>query len=133
MSHIRLRQCIVKRGTDILRPADPKRFDGRQIVDFPFRSNDQGYLPVRTGPRQFNPTQIFVQPLNGGARRQLTATNYSHRNEVVSPDGQWIAFVADAAMRTDSAVAAESDSVALLPHRRREHVGHLRHFHRALR
>ena len=100
----------------ITRPADPKRFDGRQIVDFPFRSNDQGYLPVRSGPRQFSPTQIFVQPLNGGARRQLTSTSYAHRNEVVSPDGQWIAFVADAAMRTDSAVAAESDSVALLPY-----------------
>jgi len=100
----------------ITRPADPKRFDGRQIVDFPFRSNDQGYLPVRIGPRQFNPTQIVVQPLNGGARRQLTSTSYSHRNEVVSPDGQWIAFVADATMRTDSAVAAESDSVALLPY-----------------
>ena len=100
----------------ITRPADPRRFDGRQIVDFPFRSNDQGYLPVRTGPRQFNASQIFVQPLNGGERRQLTSTNYSHRNEVVSPDGQWIAFVADAAMRTDSAIAAESDSVALLPY-----------------
>lgn len=100
----------------ITRPADPKRFDGRQIVDFPFRSNDQGYLPVRTGPRQFNATQIFIQGFDGSPRRQLTATRYSHREAVVSPDGQWIAFVADAAMRSDSAVAAESDSVALLPY-----------------
>lgn len=50
-------------------------------------------------------SEIFAQPVNGGARRQLTWTSYSHRNEVASPDGQWIAFVADAAMRTDSAIA----------------------------
>lgn len=100
----------------ITRPADAKRFDGRQIVDFPFRSNDQGYLPVRTGPRQFNATQLFIQGFDGSPRRQLTATRYSHRETVVSPDGQWIAYVADAAMRSDSAVAAESDSVALLPY-----------------
>ena len=100
----------------ITRPADPKRFDGRQIVDFPFRSNDQGYLPVRTGPRQFNATQIFIQGFDGSPRRQLTATRYSHREAVVSPNGQWIAYVADATMRSDSAVAAESDSMALLPY-----------------
>jgi dipeptidyl aminopeptidase/acylaminoacyl peptidase len=100
----------------ITRPADPKRFDGRQIVDFPFRSNDQGYLPVRTGPRQFNATQVFLQSFDGSPRRQLTSTNYSHRDAVVSPDGQWIAFVADANLRPDSIVAAEGDSVALLPY-----------------
>ena len=100
----------------ITRPADPKRFDGRQIVDFPFRSNDQGYLPVRTGPRQFNAAQLFIHSFDGSPRRQLTATAYSHRNEAVSPDGQWIAFVADTAFRTDSAIAAESDSIALLPY-----------------
>jgi hypothetical protein len=49
----------------ITRPADPKRFDGRQIVDFPFRANDQGYLPVRTGPREFNAAQLFIQSLDG--------------------------------------------------------------------
>ncbi len=100
----------------ITRPADPKRFDGRQIVDFPFRSNDQGYLPVRTGPRQFNATQLFIQHSDGSPRRQLTSTAYSHRNEVVSPDGQWIAFVAESALRPDSVVAAEGDSIALLPY-----------------
>jgi dipeptidyl aminopeptidase/acylaminoacyl peptidase len=100
----------------ITRPADPKRFDGRQIVDFPFRSNDQGYLPVRSGPREFNATQVFVQSSDGSPRRQLTAMNYSHREATVSPDGQWIAFVADASLRSDSAVAAAGDSVALLPY-----------------
>ena len=100
----------------ITRPADPKRFDGRQIVDFPFRSNDQGYLPVRTGPRQFNPSQLFIQTFDGSPRRQLTSTTYSHRNEAVSPDGQWVAYVADAEMRTDSMIAVEADSIALLPY-----------------
>jgi dipeptidyl aminopeptidase/acylaminoacyl peptidase len=100
----------------ITRPTDPKRFDGRQIVDFPFRANDAGYLSVRTGPRQFNPSQVFIQSLEGSPRRRLTSTKYSHRNEAVSPDGQWIAFVADAQMRTDSAIAAEADSIALLPY-----------------
>ena len=100
----------------ITRPADPKRFDGRQIVDFPFRANDQGYLPVRAGPREFNATQVFIQSFDGSPRRQLTSTNYSHREVSVSPDGKWIAFVADASLRSDSAVAAEDDSVALLPY-----------------
>jgi dipeptidyl aminopeptidase/acylaminoacyl peptidase len=100
----------------ITRPADPGRFDGRQIVDLPFRANDQGYLPVRTGPRQFNATQVFVQAFDGSPRRQLTATTYSHRESTVSPDGQWIAFVSDAAMRPDSVVAAQADSMALLPY-----------------
>ena len=100
----------------ITRPADPKRFDGRQIVDFPFRANDAGYLPVRTGPRQFNPSQVFVQALDGSPRKQLTSATYSHRDAVVSPDGQWVAFVADAGLRTDSVIAAENDSVALLPY-----------------
>ena len=81
----------------ITRPADPKRFDGRQIVDFPFRSNDQGYLPVRTGPREFNATQVFIQSFDGSPRRQLTSNELlASRGEAVSPDGKWIAFVADA-------------------------------------
>lgn len=100
----------------ITRPADPKRFDGRQIIDFPFRSNDQGYLPVRTGPRQFIPTQLFREPLDDAPPRQLTSAPYSHRGEAVSPDGKWIAFVADAQLRPDSVVAAETDSLALLPY-----------------
>src|SRR5688572_2912731 len=100
----------------ITRPADPKRFDGRQIVDFPFRSNDAGYLPVRTGPREFNASQVFIQSFDGSPRRQLTSTKYSHRDVTVSPDGKWVAFVADASLRPDSAVAAENDSIALLPY-----------------
>lgn len=100
----------------LTRPADPKRFDGRQIIDFPFRSNDQGYLPVRTGPREFRATQLFIQSFDGAASRQLTSTEYSHRSEAVSPGGQWIAFTAEASLRGDSVVTAEADSIALLPY-----------------
>ena len=100
----------------VTRPADPKRFDGRQIVDLPFRANDQGYLPVRTGPREYIATQLFSQRNDGSPRQQLTSTRYSHRNEVVSPDGKWIAFVADARLRSDSTVEFEGDSIDLLPY-----------------
>ena len=100
----------------ITRPADPKRFDGRQIVDFPFRANDQGYLPVRTGPREFIADQLFIQASDGSSKQQLTHTSYSHNNEIVSPDGRWIAFTADAMLRSDSAVAAIADSIAFLPY-----------------
>jgi dipeptidyl aminopeptidase/acylaminoacyl peptidase len=99
----------------ITRPADPKRFDGRQITDFPFRSNDQGFLPVRTGPREYNATQLFMGA-NSSQTKFLTSTAYSHRNAVVSPDGKWIAFTADVELRSDSVVAAEADSIALLPY-----------------
>jgi dipeptidyl aminopeptidase/acylaminoacyl peptidase len=100
----------------ITRPADPRRFDGRQIVDFPFRSNNNGYLPPRTGPRAFNAEQLFAGAPGGATPRQLTSTAYSHNNEVVSPDGKWIAFTADASLRSDSVVAAERDAIALLPY-----------------
>src|SRR5690606_20639201 len=49
------------------------------------------------------------------AKVQLTRTTYSHRDVAVSPDGRWIAFVADAELRRDSVVQAMEDSVALLP------------------
>jgi dipeptidyl aminopeptidase/acylaminoacyl peptidase len=99
----------------ITAPLDPARFDGRHIVDFPYKSNNAGYIANRAGPRTYDPTQIFVQQLGDTARRQLTHGAYSHRGAVVSPDGRWIAFVADPALRPDSVVQAERDSLALLP------------------
>jgi dipeptidyl aminopeptidase/acylaminoacyl peptidase len=46
----------------------------------------------------------------------LTHTGYSHRGAAVSPDGRWVAFVADPAFRPDSVVQAERDSLARLPY-----------------
>ena len=50
------------------------------------------------------------------AKVQLTRDLYSHRNPVVSPDGQWIAFIADARLRPDSVVDLERDSLGQLPY-----------------
>lgn len=100
----------------ITRPVDQSRFDGRQIVNFPYKANGTGFIvaPAHAGsaPR---PLQIFLQRHDGSKRVQLTSTAYSHRDAVVSPDGKWIAFTADPRLRPDSAVQAETDSIAKLP------------------
>src|SRR5205807_2142875 len=42
-------------------------------------------------------------------------------NAIVSPDGKWIAFLADTRLRSDSVVTAERDSMTkLLPDRKRD-------------
>jgi dipeptidyl aminopeptidase/acylaminoacyl peptidase len=100
----------------ITHPLDPKRFDGRHIVDLSYKSNDRGFLPNRWTPRRYNASQLWLQRFDGSPKRQLTNTPYSHRQAVVSPDGKWIAFVADSRLRPDSAVQAERDSLGRLPY-----------------
>jgi dipeptidyl aminopeptidase/acylaminoacyl peptidase len=100
----------------ITRPLDPKRFDGRHIVDVGYKANGRGFLANRRDARRWRPQQIFRQQFGDTAKQQLTSTAYSHRDVVVSPDGRQIAFVADAQLRSDSAVQAERDSLALLPY-----------------
>ena len=100
----------------ITKPLDPKRFDGRQIVDMQYKTNNGGFLPNRKSARSYKAAQLWMQPFAGGAKKKLTDTPYSHREAVVSPDGQWIAFVADSALRSDSAVQAERDSLGRLPY-----------------
>ena len=99
----------------ITKPVDPARFDGRHITEARYKANGQGFLP---GPRQarvIRPQQLFTQA-PGAKRVQLTNTAYSHRAPVVSPDGKWIAFTADVALKSDSAVTAYNDSIAELPY-----------------
>ena len=98
----------------ITMPADPARFDGRHFVDMAFKSNDRGFLPSRRTARSWRPTQLWKQSYGDTAKMQLTKDAYSHRNPVVSPDGQWIAFVADARLRPDSVVDVERDSLGKL-------------------
>ena len=100
----------------ITRPLDPRRFDGRHYVEIGYKRNGRGYVanPARE-PRQRAPSQIFVQSLDGGDERQLTSTAYSHSNVTISPDGRWIAFTADASLRSDSVTRAERDSLEKLP------------------
>lgn len=98
-------------------PLDPARFDGRHIVDFPYKSNNVGFIPnPATEPETPEVQQIWRQVPGDTARRMITQAPYSHRNATVSPDGRWIAFVADPQLRPDSVVRAERDSLDALPY-----------------
>ena len=105
--------------TAVTRPVDQARFDGRQVVDFPYKNNDRGFVANRAEARRWSPTQLWTAAGGDTARRQLTTTAYSHRDAALSPDGRTVAFVADSALRPDSAVQAERDSLARLPYNRR--------------
>jgi dipeptidyl aminopeptidase/acylaminoacyl peptidase len=100
----------------VTRPADPTRFDGRHVYDMQYKSNNQGFVPGAREARRWRPSQIWVQGYDGSPKRRITDTRYSHRNATVSPDGRWVAFVADAALRPDSVVDMERDSLARLPY-----------------
>ena len=100
----------------ITKPVDQARFDGRQIVNFPYKANGLGYLPNPREARVIRPQQIFSQKFDGTKRVQVTSTRYSHREATVSPDGKWIAFTADAQLRPDSVVQQAADSLAKLPY-----------------
>jgi dipeptidyl aminopeptidase/acylaminoacyl peptidase len=97
-------------------PVDPARFDGRHITEMVYKSNGPGFLPGPREARVYRPAQIWARPLDGGAKRQVTNAVYSHNGIAVSPDGQWIAFIADPALRSDSVTRAERDSLARLPY-----------------
>jgi dipeptidyl aminopeptidase/acylaminoacyl peptidase len=99
----------------VTKPVDPARFDGRHITDARYKANGQGFLPGRREARVIRPEQLFTQA-PGSKRVQVTNTRYSHRTVTVSPDGKWIAFVADVDLRPDSVVIAIADSLALLPY-----------------
>ena len=100
----------------ITAPLDPARFDGMHIVDLPYKRNGPGFTPNRREPREWKAAQIHRQTLGDTAKVQLTNTPYSHRSVVVSPNGRWIAFTADASLRPDSVAQAERDSIARLPY-----------------
>ena len=103
----------------ITRPTDPARFDGRHVYDMAYKSNNAGFVPGRREARRWNPAQIWLQAYDGSAKKRITSTRYSHRGVAVSPDGQWVAFVADAQLRPDSVVDRWNDSIARLPYDRR--------------
>ena len=99
----------------ITKPVDPARFDGRHITETRYKANGTGFIPGPRQARAIRPAQLFTQS-PGSKRVQVTTTAYSHRSPVVSPDGKWIAFVADADLRPDSIVQGIADSIALLPY-----------------
>ena len=100
----------------ITKPLDAKRFDGRHIVQFPYKANGQGFVPNPREARVYRPLQIVLQNVGDTAKKKITNDRYSHRNAVVSPDGKWVAFTADPQLRADSVVQAERDSIARLPY-----------------
>ncbi len=100
----------------ITEPVDPQRFDGMHIVDFPYKRNGAGFMPNRREPRTYEATQIWKQLEGDTTEIQLTDEVYSHRSATVSPDGRWIAFVANPDLLPDSVVQAERDSIAQLPY-----------------
>jgi len=97
-------------------PVDPARFDGRHITEMQYKSNGPGFLPGPREARVYRPAQIWMRPLDGGPKKQITNAAYAHGGIAVSPDGQWIAFTADPALRPDSVVRAARDSLARLPY-----------------
>jgi dipeptidyl aminopeptidase/acylaminoacyl peptidase len=124
-------------ATAITLPLDPARFDGMQINDARYKANGRGYIPSTGaaaggtrgggargaegggrgsagGDNNQPPAQILVDKKDGAGRKAITNTSYSHRNAVVSPDGKWIAFLADADLRADSEVRVVRDSIAKL-------------------
>jgi Tol biopolymer transport system component len=100
----------------ITRPLDPARFDGRHIVELPYKANGQGFLANPREKPVARAAQIWIRSLDGTPKRKLTDVHYSHRNVTVSPDGQWVAFTADPELRPDSTVRARRDSIARLPY-----------------
>jgi len=100
----------------ITQPLDPKRFDGRHITEIRYKANGQGFLPGPREARVIRPAQLWNQATDGSPKRIVDTTRYSRRSPAVSPDGQWIAYVADPEMRPDSAVQAMADSIGLLPY-----------------
>jgi dipeptidyl aminopeptidase/acylaminoacyl peptidase len=108
----------------ITRPANPARFDGKQVVDMGYKSNDRGFVPGPRDARIWRPSQLWIESYDGSPKRQLLHSAYSVRNAVVSPDGKWVAFTADVALRPDSVVEHERDSLSFLPYdaRRDEHT-----------
>ena len=100
----------------VTRPEDPERFDGRHVVDLGYKRNGRGFVPNARRAPEYDPSQIFIQAFGESDERQITSTVYSHDGATVSPDGRWIAFTADPALRPDSVVRAERDSLALLPY-----------------
>jgi len=103
----------------ITKPENPARFDGKQITQMAYKANGQhdfipGPATAPRPPRPPVPAQLYIERA-GSARKALTDTKYSHRDAVVSPDGKWIAFTADARLRSDSLATAERDSISKLP------------------
>ncbi len=100
----------------ITRPQDSRRFDGRHVVEMGYKVNGRGFVANPREARKYSASQIWMANMDGTGKRALTSGDYSHRGAVVSPDGRTVAFLADAALRSDSVAQAERDSLGKLPY-----------------
>jgi dipeptidyl aminopeptidase/acylaminoacyl peptidase len=102
-------------------PLDQRRFDGMHITDTRYKANGRGFVPSTgrgndpDGGGDQRPAQILIDRKDGKGRTPLTNTAYSHRAAQVSPDGKWIAFVADRELRSDPDVRGVRDAIQKLP------------------
>ena len=78
------------------------------------RGGRGSFLP----PKGTAAVQLFIQR-GSGERKAITSAAYTHVAPSVSPDGKWVVFAADAALRPDSVVAAERDRFAKMPRDRK--------------
>ena len=51
----------------ITKPVNPARFDGRQVVDMRYKSNDRGFLPGPREARTWRPAHVWRQARDGTA------------------------------------------------------------------
>jgi dipeptidyl aminopeptidase/acylaminoacyl peptidase len=102
-------------------PLDQRRFDGMHITDTRYKANGRGFVPSTgrgndpAGDGDQRPAQILIDRKDGKGRTALTSTTYSHRSAQVSPDGKWIAFVADRDLRSDEDLRALRASIQKMP------------------
>ncbi len=78
-----------------------ERFDGRIYDWMNYRFDRRGYLPDPRDPWATPPREIFLLPAQGGEARQLTELGFDASSLAWSPDGQRVAFVADAHQRDE--------------------------------
>ncbi len=78
-----------------------ERFDGRTYDWMNYRFDRRGYLADPRDPNATPPREVYVLPAEGGAARQLTDLGFDASGLAWSPDGEHLAFTADAHQRDE--------------------------------
>ena len=78
-----------------------ERFDGRVYDWMNYRFDRRGYLPDPRDPNATPPREVYVIPAAGGEPRQLTELGVDASGLAWSPDGDQLAFTADAHERDE--------------------------------
>ena len=78
-----------------------ERFDGRAYDWMNYRFDRRGYLPDPRDPRATPPARLFILDASGGEASRITELDADVRGPAWSPDGERIAFTADAHQRDE--------------------------------